>query len=306
MWKMNQVTIFVLYFQMTCLYCAPIHLLPHIQQSIQWPQLQQPFMQVQQEMQYPLAQMHQLTEPQGMQQFQWPQLHQPSVQLEPMRHRPPIVPAQQEMLESEQLALQQQMMGLQQWQVLQNLITMHSPVPMAIPAPLLIILPNPQDLTKRQEYTKTKKQNENEQKHEIDHTTADSDSVVIEKNDSDNEEKESPAQAILLLPKSRFSIGGIIATIPWLPIEVNVPDTIAWGYNGISNWISGIISIIGQRFPIRRPQTTVDFVKPTDEISSQSMNMKMFLKHLQGKEEPMMPILVVPLGETLSPFQIIN
>lgn len=170
---------------------------------------------------------------------------------------------------------------------------------------MLIIIPNPQGLAKGQELTKTTKQNENELTHETDYTNEDSDSVFIENNDFDNEREENPAKAILLLPKSRFSIGGIIATIPWLPIEVNVPDTIAWGYNGISNWISGIISIIGQR--LRRPQTAVDFVlKPTDEMASQSTNVKMFLKHLQKKEEPMMPILIVPLGGTLSPFQIIN
>lgn len=159
-------------------------------------------------------------------------------------------------------------------------------------------------MTKGQELTKTTKQNENEHKHEIDYTNEESDSVIIENDDSDNEKEGNPAKAILLLPKSRFSIGGIIATIPWLPIEVNVPDTIAWGYNGISNWISGIISIIGQRFPLRRPQTNVDSVKPTDEMTSQISNM--FLKHLHRKEEPMIPILVVPLGGTISPFQMIN
>lgn len=175
----------------------------------------------------------------------------------------------------------------------------------SLPAPLLIIIPNTQDFTKGQEHTKTIKQDENELKHETDNTNEDSDSVIIENNDTNNEE-ENPAKAILLLPKSRFSLGGIIANIPWLPIEVNVPDTISWGYNGISNWISGIISIIGQRFPLRRPQTTVDFVsKPTDELASQSANVKMFLKHLQRKEEPMMPILVVPLVGTLSPFKMI-
>lgn len=159
-------------------------------------------------------------------------------------------------------------------------------------------------MTKGQELTKTTKQ-ENEQKHETDYINEDSDSVIIENDVSDNEEENSPTKAILLLPNSRFSIGGVIATIPWLPIEVNVPDTIAWGYNGISNWISGIISIIGQRFPLRKTQTTVD-VKPTEEMASQNTNVKIFSKHSQKKEQPMMPILVVPLGGILSPFQIIN
>lgn len=124
MTKMNQVTI-VFLLQVTCLYCAPINLLPQIQQSILWPQLPQSF--VHQGLPQPLVhmpQIQQLPGQQGMQQFQWPALDQPSVQL------PQIVPVEQEMLEAEQVALQQQMMALQQWQVLQKLITTHTPVPM--------------------------------------------------------------------------------------------------------------------------------------------------------------------------------
>lgn len=131
---MNHITIiFVFCLQVTGLYSAPINLLPQTQQSIQWPQLQQPFVQVQQEMQLPLVQMPpmlQLAGQQETQQFQWPQLHQHSMQLEQMTHMPQIVPVQQEMLEAEQLSLQQQMLALQQWQLLQKLITIHSPVPM--------------------------------------------------------------------------------------------------------------------------------------------------------------------------------
>lgn len=170
-----------------------------------------------------------------------------------------------------------------------------------MPPPMLIIIPNPHVLIKGEQLTKTTKK----EHHETD-TNEDSDSVIIENDGSDNEVKEIAPKAILLIPQPRFSLGGIISNIPWLPLEINVPDTIAWGYNGISDWISGIISIIGQTLPMRRPQTIRSVVKPTDEMTLPNSKVKLFLKHLQKKQEPMMPISVVPLGGSSPPFQIID
>ncbi|VVC90198.1 unnamed protein product [Leptidea sinapis] len=76
----------------------------------------------------------------------------------------------------------------------------------------------------------------------------DTDSVVI-----DSESEPTDSKVLMLLPNGRFSIGDFISSIPWLPIEVNVPDSISWAYNGISSGIAGIISIIGQRWPFQRP-----------------------------------------------------
>ncbi|CAK1552483.1 unnamed protein product [Leptosia nina] len=79
----------------------------------------------------------------------------------------------------------------------------------------------------------------------------------LKKVDGDNEDSviidapEEPKRAIVMLPNGRFSIGDFISSIPWLPIEVNVPDTISWAYNGIASGIAGIISIIGQRLPFQ-------------------------------------------------------
>lgn len=40
------------------------------------------------------------------------------------------------------------------------------------------------------------------------------------------------------LPDVRtLSIGGIVGAIPWLPLEVNVPDAVAWLYQHIINVI---------------------------------------------------------------------
>lgn len=64
-----------------------------------------------------------------------------------------------------------------------------------------------------------------------------SDSVIIDAESDPNASmmESIPRQAVVVLPNGqRFFIGSIISAIPFLPFEVNVPDTIAWMYNGIA------------------------------------------------------------------------
>lgn len=98
-------------------------------------------------------------------------------------------------------------------------------------------------------------------------------------------QNSEPPKAILVSPNGRWIIGDFISSIPWLPFEVNVPDTIAWAYNGIS----GIISIIGQRLPFR-PQT------------KNGHEQSLLLKQLMRKQT--MPIFVVPLNGMMLPMQM--
>ncbi|XP_049865869.1 uncharacterized protein LOC126366710 [Pectinophora gossypiella] len=199
---------------------------------------------------------------------------------------------QQQMTEEmQQVVLQQQMLALQQLQALQELNTVHAPSSMFLPQPILILLPdekvNHNDHTELTKNTNENNLNGNEVKNDNVYDNEDQDSIVIEA--QDHEGGNGMRKAILLLPTSRFSIGGIISGIPWLPIEVNVPDTVAWAWNGISSGIAGIISIIGNRLPFRPNSPETAAVEPS---------VKMFLKQLQMKNyNPMMPIYVLPAEE---------
>lgn len=60
------------------------------------------------------------------------------------------------------------------------------------------------------------------------------DAVVIDANPKPTEPETK--NALVYLPEEgRFSLGQIISYIPFLPIEINVPDTISW----IGNLIAG-------------------------------------------------------------------
>lgn len=106
----------------------------------------------------------------------------------------------------------------------------------------------------------------------------DGDSIILDAEASNSE--ETAQKDILLLPNNgRLGIGDVISGIPFLPIEINVPDSISWIYNGIA----GIISGIGQRWPFR----------PRPENMDQGVEME----NLQMKS--VMPILIMPLTQTI-------
>lgn len=126
----------------------------------------------------------------------------------------------------------------------------------------------------------------------------DSDSVVI---DAEPIPVLEDQKAFLILPSGRFSIGDFISSIPFLPIEINVPDTISWAYDGIASGISGIISIIGQRLPgpFKRP--------PTD--GTMPANLRTVINNLQmnKKQNILRPIVMMPLGDftrSMVPIQL--
>ena len=66
------------------------------------------------------------------------------------------------------------------------------------------------------------------------HIDENKDSIVVDANPKAPETQ--PKNAVVYLPdEGRYSIGQIITYIPFLPIEVNVPDTISW----ITNLLTG-------------------------------------------------------------------
>ncbi|XP_052738392.1 uncharacterized protein LOC112045773 [Bicyclus anynana] len=113
----------------------------------------------------------------------------------------------------------------------------------------------------------------------------DEDSVVIDAEPIPILEEQ---KAFLIIPNGRLSIGDFISAIPFLPIEINVPDTVSWVYNGISSGISGIISIIGSRLPFQRPQ---------ENSSMENLNLKSIISELQLKNRNnARPLIMMPLG----------
>ncbi|KAL4704976.1 hypothetical protein ACJJTC_005462 [Scirpophaga incertulas] len=98
--------------------------------------------------------------------------------------------------------------------------------------------------------TTVKHSNENAETTSSNLRDEDSDSVVIDAATA----SVGKTEAVTVIPKKeKFLIGNIISAIPFLPIEINVPDTISWIYNGIAS----IIGSIGQRFPLYRPSAPV-------------------------------------------------
>ncbi|XP_034824248.2 uncharacterized protein [Maniola hyperantus] len=124
----------------------------------------------------------------------------------------------------------------------------------------------------------------------------DDDSVIIDAEPMPILEEQ---KAFLLIPNgNRGLIGDFISVIPFFPIEINVPDTISWAYDGISSGISGIISVIGSRFPFQRPQ---------EVVSMKNANLKSIINELQMKNNinNIRPLIIMPLGglrRPISPF----
>ncbi|CAH2233103.1 jg13968 [Pararge aegeria aegeria] len=129
-------------------------------------------------------------------------------------------------------------------------------------------------------------------------TKEEDDSVVIDAEPMPILEEQ---KGFLVIPNGRLSIGEFISAIPFLPIEINVPDTISWAYNGISSGISGIISIIGSRFPSQRP---------VEDVSTKNVNLKSMINELQmNNRNNIRPLVIMPLGglsRPILPFQLIR
>ncbi|XP_046960996.1 uncharacterized protein LOC124530764 [Vanessa cardui] len=180
----------------------------------------------------------------------------------------------QSLMQPQEQNIQQQLMELQAIQQLNQMsgrIALNNPLP-----PLLFFLPEHQANMNVEEKQDTNNNIDHELKLRDYNTKSndkDSDSVVINAKPIPIIEEQ---KAILMLPNGRFSIGDFISAIPFLPIEINVPDTISWAYNGIANGISGIISIIGQRLPFQRPSM---------DASTKGISLKSLLNNLQIKNE---------------------
>ncbi|XP_026761171.2 uncharacterized protein LOC113520106 [Galleria mellonella] len=202
----------------------------------------------------------------------------------------PVSSHQSLQLESSR-SLQQQLLALQQLQMLKQLNVVNTPLGTNTAPPLIIIVPNPlqntiSDANNLLKFSpapnlEDKNQLKNTNNEEVDEEL---DSVIVNAESEDpNDALEETQKAILLVPnRGRVSIGGIISAIPFLPIEINVPDTASWIYN----WISSIISGIGQRWPL----------KPKPQETPQDTNLRVLLKQLQiKKQNQALPIIIMPV-----------
>uniref|UniRef100_A0A2A4JJU7 Uncharacterized protein n=1 Tax=Heliothis virescens TaxID=7102 RepID=A0A2A4JJU7_HELVI len=117
----------------------------------------------------------------------------------------------------------------------QMIPNMQSPTMYPQQQPLVIVLPNAAPNTEADDrYVNLNEQTSNHLKSNTGHIDESKDAVVIDANPKNPEAQ--PKNAIVYLPEEgRFSLGQIISYIPFLPIEINVPDTISW----IGNLISG-------------------------------------------------------------------
>ncbi|KOB65417.1 Uncharacterized protein OBRU01_22791 [Operophtera brumata] len=199
----------------------------------------------------------------------------------------PQVPSLQPLqgtIQQQRLALQEQMFALQQFQALQRMNVIPSPMAMNSP-PILVLFPNKESDVRRTDF------NIQSLKYQKAEEIGDDDSDVIDAEPTDETNvKGSPIRAVLLMPNTRSFIGDFISSMPFLPIEINVPDSISWIYNAIA----GIISGIGQSLPFR-PQT------PNSETQNE-VNMKSIWNRIKNKQE--MPTVVIPLGQPTLPMQL--
>ncbi|XP_050342708.1 uncharacterized protein LOC126768564 [Nymphalis io] len=199
-----------------------------------------------------------------------------------------LQPYQRLMMQQQEQNIQQQLMELQ---AMQQFNPISGPIPLNNPLPPLLFF-----IPEHQKNTHVEDQNTNNnigselklRDYNTKSKDEDSDSVVINAEPIPIIEEQ---KAILMLPNGRFSIGDFISAIPFLPIEINVPDTISWAYNGIANGIAGIISIIGQRLPFQRPSM---------DAATKGISLKSLINNLQvrnEKENMMRPInMMMPLN----------
>ncbi|CAB3228002.1 unnamed protein product [Arctia plantaginis] len=103
--------------------------------------------------------------------------------------------------------------------------------------PIILLLPNLAPNAEIDDrYTKlNEEENRNKLKANTGHIDEKKDAVIL---DADyNSEETDSKQAMMFMPNDpRFSIGSIISLIPFLPIEINVPDTINWISTLLPGW----------------------------------------------------------------------
>ncbi|OWR52816.1 hypothetical protein KGM_211382 [Danaus plexippus plexippus] len=176
--------------------------------------------------------------------------------------------------------IQQQLLELQAMQQYYPISPLSMDTLTNQPQPIIIILP--------EEQTKSDANVDPKNGHQYDQqlkakTKDEDDSVVI---DAEPIPTIDGRKAIIMLPNGRFSIGDFISAIPFLPIEINVPDTISW----IGSGISGIISGIGQRLPFRRPTpNTVSDILAEANIDDMKTNA-------QYNPVIVKPLVMLPFG----------
>ncbi|XP_061709762.1 uncharacterized protein LOC133519714 [Cydia pomonella] len=226
---------------------------------------------------------------------------------------------EQWILQNQYNSMQQQLMAMQHLHAMKK--PQYDPAPSLFNVPqqpLLILVPSTIEKTTN----RVENHNENNEP-DFKIGIGDADSVVINAENEANipETSISPQRAVVVLPNGqRLIIGSIISAIPFLPFEVNVPDTIGWIYNGIA----GIIGGIGQRLPFRpKPTTespvqqnqesrTQEYMTPNQEsilapetgmTSTQVTRMKLMQKLMSRRPNVGMPILMLPMTQTI-PIQL--
>ncbi|XP_063361393.1 uncharacterized protein LOC134650370 [Cydia amplana] len=224
-------------------------------------------------------------------------------------------------LQNQYNSMQQQLMPMQhamkksQYSPVPSLFLFFSNVPQQ---PLLLVVPS----TIAKTTNRVENHNENNDP-DFKIGIGDVDSVVINAENEANipETSIGPQRAIVVLPNGqRLIIGSIISAIPFLPFEVNVPETIGWIYNGIA----GIIGGIGQRLPFRPKPTTESPVQQNQEsmtqesmitnqesilapetgiTPTQETRIKLMQKLMSRRPNIGMPIIMLPMTQTV-PIQL--
>lgn len=144
-------------------------------------------------------------------------------------------------------------------------------------SPILVLFPNNEPVKRETDY------NTNSLKYQKPEEMGDDDSEIIDAETEELNAKQNSMRAVLLVPNTRGLLGGFISTIPFLPLEINVPDTISWIYNGIASIIAGI----GQRLPFRQQMLN-------SETQNEDNNMKSNFNKMKKNQQ--LPVVIIPLG----------
>ncbi|CAH2074969.1 unnamed protein product, partial [Iphiclides podalirius] len=187
-----------------------------------------------------------------------------------------------------QQMLQQQLLELQHLQGFQQKTDW--PAQLGI-SPVIILLPSQIAAKNINDHTKISADTKSSNKEVV---NEDLESITVDADTGDEDAAVEPQNIVLLPNYARLSLGDIIAAIPFLPIEINVPDTIGWAYNGISSGISSIISIFGRLPFVSRP------TNPTEEV-----RLKSTLQLLQMKKQnSFASIILMPITPQIVPIQL--
>lgn len=95
--------------------------------------------------------------------------------------------------------------------------------------PMVLLLPNMASITKTDDrYIKLNEEHQNSLKSNTGHVDVDNDAIILDAEPNSTEDDMMTPSTVVMPNGARFSIGDIISYIPFLPIEINVPDTIGW------------------------------------------------------------------------------